>query len=195
MPLKIFHNKTRSGSYIIRLLFMMSVLPYWFYIPQLMQSQYGFSPFISGLAMFPVTIVNFVVAMRLTNIIHKWGNSKVLLIGESILSVGLLWTAFINYDIGYWKALFIPLILLGIGQGLILAPATNAGIHKTTSKLSGVASGVTNTAHQIGGPIGLSIITAFSSNTNNRIPFMAVFSIIAIVVVKITQKNETYTVI
>ena len=44
------------------------------------------------------------------------------------------------------------------GQGWLLAPITSAGIHEVDASLSGAASGMTNTMHQLGGPIGLSII-------------------------------------
>ena len=49
------------------------------------------------------------------------------------------------------------MLLVGLGQGWLLAPITSAGIHEVDASLSG-ASGMTNTMHQLGGPIGLSII-------------------------------------
>ena len=50
------------------------------------------------------------------------------------------------------------MLLVGLGQGWLLAPITSAGIHEVDASLSGAASGMTNTMHQLGGPIGLSII-------------------------------------
>ena len=53
------------------------------------------------------------------------------------------------------------MLLVGLGQGWLLAPITSAGIHEVDASLSGAASGMTNTMHQLGGPIGLSIIVFF----------------------------------
>lgn len=51
------------------------------------------------------------------------------------------------------------MILLGIGQGLIMGPATVAGVAGTSGEVAGAASGVVNTFHQIGGAVGLAFIS------------------------------------
>jgi sugar phosphate permease len=88
-----------------------------------------------------------------------------------------------NISSSYWGSVFIPMIIIGIGQGLILAPVTSAGVHETPTKLSGIASGVTNTMHQIGGPIGLSIIVSMTDNFHMEIWMMVIFTIISIFIV------------
>lgn len=83
-------NKVRSGAYITRLLFMMTMLPFWYFLPQMMQHQYGFSAFESGLAFLPMTLVNFVVALWLPRLTNRFGNGRILLVGEIVLAAGLL---------------------------------------------------------------------------------------------------------
>lgn len=96
LPLALFQNKIRSGAYVTRLLFMMAMLPFWFFLPQMMQSQYGFSALESGFAFLPLTIVNFMIAMQLPKLTSKFGNNKILLIGEITLSIGLILLAISN---------------------------------------------------------------------------------------------------
>jgi MFS family permease len=191
LPLSLFQNKIRSGAYVTRLLFMMAMLPFWFFLPQMMQSQYGFSALESGLAFMPLTIVNFIIAMQLPKLTVKFGNNKVLLSGEITLAIGLILLAISNPENGYWQTVFIPMIILGLGQGLILAPVTSAGVHDAPDELAGIASGVTNTMHQIGGPIGLSLIVATTNNFQTEIWIMAVFTLISLLVVAIfvNQRN------
>lgn len=191
LPLSLFQNKIRSGAYVTRLLFMMAMLPFWFFLPQMMQSQYGFSALESGLAFMPLTIVNFIIAMQLPKLTVKFCNNKVLLSGEIILAIGLILLAISNPENGYWQTVFTPMIILGLGQGLILAPVTSAGVHDAPDELAGIASGVTNTMHQIGGPIGLSLIVATTNNFQTEIWIMAVFTLISLLVVAIfvNQRN------
>lgn len=191
IPFALFQNKIRSGAYVTRLLFMMTMLPFWFFLPQMMQSQYGFSALESGLAFMPLTIVNFIIAMQLPKLTVKFGNNKVLLSGEIILAIGLILLAISNPVNGYWQTISIPMIILGLGQGLILAPVTSAGVHDAPDELAGIASAVTNTMHQIGGPIGLSVIVATTNNFQIEIWIMAVFTLfsLAVVAIFVDQKN------
>ena len=190
LPLALFQNKISSGAYVTRLLFMMAMLPFWFFLPQMMQSQYGFSALESGFAFLPLTIVNFMIAMQLPKLTSKFGNNKILLIGEITLSIGLILLAISNPENGYWQTVFVPMIILGLGQGLILAPVTSAGVYEAPDELAGIASGVTNTMHQIGGPIGLSVIVAITTNFQTEIWIMTVFTLISILVVALFVNNR-----
>jgi len=177
LPLSLFQNRTRTGAYMVRLLFMMAMLPFWFFLPQMMQTSYGFSALASGMAFLPLTLVNFGIALQLPRFVQKYGNKRVLVTGELILALGLTMMAVSDIEKGYWVAIFLPMLILGLVQGLILAPVTSAGVHEASDDLAGVASGLTNTMHQIGGPIGLSIIVAFTSSFNGALWFMLAFTI------------------
>lgn len=190
LPLILFKNKTRASAYIIRLLFMMTMLPFWFFIPQMLQSQYGFSALESGMAFLPLTIVNFIIALRLPQLTTKFGNARILFIGEVILTIGLILVACANINSGYWYALFIPMMIIGLGQGLILAPVTSAGVHETPTELSGIASSLTNVMHQIGGPIGLSLIVVSKSNFQMKIWIMVMFTLAALIVVAFLIRGD-----
>lgn len=169
LPLALFQNKIRSGAYVTCLLFMMAMLSFWFFLPQMMQSQYSFSALESGFTFLPLTIVNFIIAMQLPKLTSKFGNNKILLIGEIMLSMELILLAISNPENGYWQTVFVPMIILGLGQGLILTPVTSTGVYESPDELAGIASGVTNTMHQIGGLIGLSVTVATTTNFQTEI--------------------------
>ncbi|MGY3702959.1 MFS transporter [Vagococcus martis] len=182
LPLNLFKNRVRLGAYVARLLFMMTMLPFWFFIPQMLQSQYGFTALESGLAFLPLTIVNFIAALQLPYLTRKFGNNNILFVGELILAIGLIILVLSDITNGYWLAIFIPMIVLGLGQGLILAPVTSAGVYQAPKEMAGIASGITNTMHQIGGPIGLSIIVATTTNFYTEVWLMIIFTLISVVV-------------
>lgn len=171
MPLHLFKNGERLGAYVARFLFLGAMLSFWFLTPQIMQTELHFTPLMAGIGFFPLTIVNFFVAMKVAKLTLRFGNGRLLAIGLSITLVGMLFVSFFSSHLGYFIGIAIPMVLLGIGQGLSLSPLTVAGIAHTEAEEAGAASGIVNTVHQIGGSVGLSIIIAitglFSHNTYN----------------------------
>lgn len=185
LPLVLFNNRVRVGAYVARMLFMMAMLPYWFFLPQVWQASYHLTALQSGLAFLPLTLVQFVVSLSLGRLTALFGNQLILLVGEGLLFLGLLWTALSALSSGYWLAFALPMVVIGIGQGLVLAPVTSAGLYQAPDELAGIASGLTNTAHQIGGPIGLSLIVATAGNYHGQVATMAFFTGMAFVVVAV----------
>jgi EmrB/QacA subfamily drug resistance transporter len=164
IPLELFKNRTRTGSYIARFTFMMSMLTYWFILPQIMQKMYHFSPLESGLAFLPLTLVNFIAALFLPKLTKALGNSKVMIMGQVILLTGMFLSFISQPEWGYFYAMAFQMMIIGLGQGWLLAPLTAAGVAGVPPELSGAASGLTNMMHQLGGPVGLSIVVLFSSS-------------------------------
>ncbi|MFQ6366003.1 MFS transporter [Lactococcus lactis] len=164
IPLELFKNKVRTGSYVVRFAFMMAMLTYWFILPQIMQKMYHFSPLQSGLAFLPLTIVNFIAALFLPRLTRALGSSKVMILGQVILLTGMILSLVSQPEWGYFYAMIFQMMIIGLGQGWLLAPLTAAGVEEVSPELSGAASGLTNMMHQLGGPVGLSIVVLFSSN-------------------------------
>ncbi|WP_415859109.1 MFS transporter [Lactococcus cremoris] len=164
IPLELFKNRNRTGSYIARFTFMMAMLTYWFILPQIMQKMYNFSPLESGLAFLPLTLVNFIAALFLPKLTKALGNSKVMILVQVILLTGMFLSFISQPEWGYFYAMAFQMMIIGLGQGWLLAPLTAAGVAGVPPELSGAASGLTNMMHQLGGPVGLSIVVLFSSS-------------------------------
>lgn len=196
MPMSLFKSSVRSGAYIGRFIFMMAMLSYWFILPQIMQQIYHYTPLQAGIGFLPLTIVNFIAALYLPVITEKYGNTKVLIAGQIILILGLIISALINPLNGYWLAIGLPMILVGLGQGWILAPLTSAGIYKVDNTIAGAASGMTNSMHQLGGPVGLSIIVLFTAQITDITTYyhivmwmIAGYMIISLIIIIFSQKE------
>lgn len=169
MPLELFKDKTRVGAYIVRTIYMCAMLGFWFYLSECLQKVFQYSPIMTGIAFFPMTISMFVSAVYVPNLISRYGNKKILLLGNFFLISGFIWALFITENSEYLIGIALPLILLGFGQGFSMSPLTNLGIHNTKSEISGSASGLVNVAHQIGGSIGLSIMVAYNREITSMI--------------------------
>lgn len=185
MPLELYKNKVRLGAYLVRLLFMMALLPYWFLLPQQLGAQYGYSAFESGMAFIPLTVFQFGTALCIANWTKRFGNGRVLLVGEIVLLAGLVWAALADWTQGYWIAIAAPMCIIGIGSAMIVAPVTAAGIHKASNTIAGAASSLTNAVHQLGGPIGLSLIIMIATNFSISTYMMAGFTFVALLIVAV----------
>jgi EmrB/QacA subfamily drug resistance transporter len=164
MPLRLFASRERSGAYAARILFLGAMLGFWFFITQFLQVVDGFSPLEAGLAFFPMTVANFVVAVVVPQLTRKYGNGPLLAGGLAVTLVGMFWLSRLSADTAYVTGIALPMILIGAGQGASLGPLTASGIAGVTKEDAGAASGLVNVAHQLGGSLGLGIlVTVFAA--------------------------------
>jgi hypothetical protein len=124
----------------------------------------------AGIAFFPLTVVNFVVALQVARLTKKLGNGGLLIIGILLTFSGMFWMSRFTPATGYWLGIALPMVMLGVGQGLALSPFTAAGVAHTLGEDAGAASGVVNVMHQLGGSIGLSILVAVQGMFRGVVP-------------------------
>ncbi|GAA3703621.1 MFS transporter [Arthrobacter ginkgonis] len=175
MPLGLFASRERSGAYLARLLFVGAMMGYFFFTTQFLQGVYGFGPLQAGLAFMPMTVVNFFVALAVPRLTGRIGNTALLASGIAATLAGMGWLSRLEADSPYVVAVALPMALIGIGQGLAFGPLTAAGIAGVGSRDAGAASGVVNTAHQLGGSLGIGILVlvAAAAGTGNTAGVLA----------------------
>lgn len=158
MPLWLFANRERAGALVARVLFLGAMVGFWFYASQFLQGVLGFSAFAAGLAFLATALPQSAAAMMVPRLTQRFGNGKVLAVGLTITTAGLMWlAAVVNLGLGY-ASLIVPMVLLGVGQGWTLSPLTVAGIAGVPAGAAGAASGLVNVAHQLGGSLGLAML-------------------------------------
>jgi len=167
MPLRLFRSRERSGAYAARMLYLGAMIGFFYFTTQLLQGVMGFSAFQAGIAFFPMTIVNFAVAMLIPRLTPRFGNSTILSVGIAVTLTGMAWLSLVHPGSTYLTAIALPMILIGAGQGLAFAPLTSAGISGVKAEDAGAASGLVNTAHQLGSALGLGVLVAVSSGAGS----------------------------
>jgi MFS family permease len=106
----------------------------------------------------------FTMVQVLPRIAPRFGNTRLLIGGLVIGLIGMSWLTQIGEATPYFPQIALPLLLLGIGMGTALTPLTSAGIAGVAPEDAGAASGVVNTAHQVGGALGISVlVTVFTA--------------------------------
>ncbi|RZL80484.1 MAG: MFS transporter [Rhodococcus sp. (in: high G+C Gram-positive bacteria)] len=163
MPLRLFLSRERSGAYAARMLYLGAMIGFFYFTTQLLQGVMGFSAFQAGVAFFPMTVVNFIVAMAIPRLTPRFGNATLLATGVTLTLAGMAWLSLVHPASTYLTAVALPMVLIGAGQGLAFAPLTAAGIAGVTARDAGAASGLVNTAHQLGSALGLGILVTVSA--------------------------------
>jgi EmrB/QacA subfamily drug resistance transporter len=167
MPLRLFASRARAGAYVARMLYLGAMIGFFFYSTQYLQGVLGFSAFQAGVAFFPMTVVNFAVAMTIPRLTARLGQAVPLTAGVVLTLAGMAWLAQVQATSPYWTAVALPMVLIGAGQGLAFAPLTSAGIAGVGASDAGAASGLVNTFHQLGMALGLSVLVAVSASSGH----------------------------
>ena len=163
MPLRLFASSERVGAYLTRLLYLGAMMGFFFFTTQYMQGILHFSPLLAGFGFLPMSAINFAVALLVTRYIRRFGLATVLIAGVVFTLGGMAWLSQVGGTSNYWLSVALPMVLIGIGQGLAFAPMTSAGLAGVRGTDAGAASGVINTFHQVGSALGLSILVAIGS--------------------------------
>jgi EmrB/QacA subfamily drug resistance transporter len=163
MPLRLFAVPARAAAYGARLLFLGAMIGFFFFTTQYLQTVLAYRPAITGLAFLPMTTVNFAVALQVPRFTPRFGNGRLLAAGLAICAVGMAWLSQVSSSHNYVLAVALPMVLIGIGQGLTLSPLTAAGIMGVPAPDAGAASGVVNVAHQLGNSLGLAALVAVAA--------------------------------
>jgi predicted MFS family arabinose efflux permease len=163
MPLRLFASRERAGAYAARMLFAGTMIAFFYLTTQFLQGVYHCTPFQAGIAFFPMTVVNFFVALFVPRLTQRFGNAILLAAGLTLTLAGIAWLSQITAATPYLTGVALPMVLLGVGQGLAFGPLTAAGISGTTADDAGAASGLVNTAHQLGSSLGVGILVTASA--------------------------------
>jgi EmrB/QacA subfamily drug resistance transporter len=169
-PLRLFASRERTGAYVARLLVVGAMFSTFFFLTQFMQGVSGFSALRCGVAFLPMTLVMF-TAVRT---VPRWApraSGATLLVGGLLVGVaGLAWLSRIGAGTAYFPGLALPMVLLGAGLGVALAPLTVAGLAGVEPADAGAASGLVNVFHQLGGSLGIGILVTVFAATERSAP-------------------------
>jgi EmrB/QacA subfamily drug resistance transporter len=175
MPLRIFENRNRAGAYGVMLIVGAALFSMFFYLTQFVQDILGYSPIKAGFAFLPVSVCIILAAGTASQLITRTGAKPLALVGTATTSVGMFWLAQIQPTSTYVGGLLGPMIVFALGMGLTFMPLTLAAVSRVGEGDTGIASGILNTSQQIGGSIGLALlttvsITVFTSRLDTLLP-------------------------
>ncbi|MEJ0072865.1 MAG: MFS transporter [Candidatus Saccharibacteria bacterium] len=168
VPFKIFRIRNVTGANLVQMPIVAGMFSTFFFVTLYTQTVLGYSPVKTG---FSFLAVPFAIAISATNVprlVKKIGFKPILMVSPLIVAVALFLLAHVRIGGNYWHDLFPGLVLMGLGMGgnfIAITIAATSGVH---GKESGLASGILNTSQQIGGAIGLAVLTGLSTSAATR---------------------------
>jgi len=168
MPLRLFADRTRVGTYIVMLATGAGIFAMFYFLTQYIQEVLGFSPLAAGFAFLPVS-ATIVIAAQIVSRLVTWVPARLLIAtGSAFAGMGLLWMSTLSVGSPYATHVLPALLLVSLGMGFVFVPITLAAVSGVRSEDTGVASAMLNVVQQVGGTIGLSaLVTVFGTATKN----------------------------
>jgi MFS family permease len=132
-------------------------------VTQLFQFVLGYSPLRAGVAMMPIAFTVMIVAPLSARIVERFGTKKVVTTGMLLAALGLLTLSRATGDTSY-LIISGDLVLLSLGMGLIMPPATEAVMGALPAAKAGVGSAVNDATREVGGALGIAIFGSITAS-------------------------------
>ena len=163
MPLSIFRVRGLAAADLAQLLAFAGFLAMFFFVTLYMQNVLGYSPIRTGLAYLPVCVGAGLGAGLGSQLVARTGTRPLIIAGALVGAVGIALLSRIPVDGSYAADLLPGLTIMSVGLGTVfvsVASAANAGV---PAERAGLAAALLNTAQQLGGALGLAVLSAIAT--------------------------------
>lgn len=156
----LFRSHQRVGALIVATLVFGAQFAMFFLLVQYLQLVLGLSPVQAGLAFMPLTVLLFTTARLAPRLVARHGQAPLLAVGTLALTTSFVWLSVVVSGGGSLLAVLAPTLLLGAATGVTFMPATSLALRDVAPGDAGSASGLLQTAQQLGGAVGLAVVVS-----------------------------------
>ncbi|MCW2989370.1 MAG: transporter [Solirubrobacterales bacterium] len=169
VPFSIFRIRTLTGANVVGLLVGASLFSMFYFISLYMQQVLGYSAIHAGLSYLPLALTIMASAGIASGLVTKVGYKPVLAIGLLFIFAGLLWFSRVSVGGGFTTDILGPSLLAAAGLGFAFVTTTIAAVAGVEEAESGLASGLINTSQQIGGALGLAVLSSIATSHTSSV--------------------------
>jgi EmrB/QacA subfamily drug resistance transporter len=169
LPLRLFRLRNFTFANVETFTVYAALSTLTFFLVIFLQQLAGYSPFRSGLATVPITVVMFVLSPRVGRLSMRIGPRWFMGIGPLICAASLIWMRTLSPGFDYWTTLLPQLLIFAVGLSLIVAPLTSTVLADAGERDAGIASGVNNAIARIAGLIGIATVGAAIAGSGNEL--------------------------
>lgn len=164
MPLSIFKIRNVSGANLMMVPVTAGMMGMFFFASLYIQGILQYSPVETGLAFLPVPVVIAISATIASRFVGKIGFKPLLMLGSSLLTVGIFYLSLITLDGTYVANVLPGLLIMGLGGGMTFVSISVAATSGVPGHEAGLASGLVSTSQQMGGALGLAILSGVATS-------------------------------
>jgi predicted MFS family arabinose efflux permease len=162
--LSIFRVRSLTGANLVLLVVAGGLFALFFFASLYVQEILGYNPLKAGLAFLPVSFGIGIGAGIAQQLVRKIGVRPVGIIGLVLATLGLFWLSRVTPDGTYVKDLLPGLLLMSFGMGNTFVPITLIATTNVGAEDAGLASGLFNTSQQVGGALGLAVLSTLAAD-------------------------------
>jgi len=162
VPFSIFRLQTLTAANIAGFIMGTAMFSMFLMLTLYMQEVLGYSPLETGVAYLAVAGTAVIWANVAAAAVNRMGVKPALILGMSLLTAGLVYFTQVSVDGSYWTDLFPGFLMLGVAIPFAFVPITIAALAGTKPHEAGLASGLINTSQQIGGAVGIAVLSTIA---------------------------------
>ncbi|WP_406011062.1 MFS transporter [Streptomyces sp. NBC_00637] len=165
LPLRILLDRNRGASFISVLIIGAGMFGVFLFLTYYLQQSLAYTPVETGLAFLPM-VAGLMLASTLasTALIPRFGPKPVVPLGMGMAAAGMAWLTALDLGSGYATDVLPPLVVAGLGLGLVMAPSMSLATAGVGAEDAGVASAAVNTMQQVGGSLGTALLNTLSTS-------------------------------
>ena len=168
MPFSIFRLQTLTAANIAGFIMGTALFSMFLMLTLYMQEVLGYSPLQTGIAYLAVAGTAVIWANVAAAAVNRVGVKPAMILGMGLLTAGLLYFTQVSVGGSYLADLFPGFLILGIAIPFAFVPITIAALAGTKPREAGLASGLINTSQQIGGAVGIAILSTIAVTTTTN---------------------------
>jgi EmrB/QacA subfamily drug resistance transporter len=172
LPLAVVRDRNRGAAFLAIGITGLAMFAAFLFLTYYLQETLGFSPIQTGLAFLPMVAMVMVTAtVASTRLLPRVGPGPLVPAGLALAAVGVGYLTRIDAGSSYAGAVLPGIMASGIGFGMIMAPSFATATHGVADGDAGVASALVNTSQQVGGSLGVALLsTVFASAVSDFVP-------------------------
>ena len=167
VPFSIFRLQTLTAANVAGFVMGTALFSMFLMLTLYMQQVLHLSALRTGLGYLAVAGTAVIWANVAAQVVNRIGVKPTLIFGMSMLTLGLLYFTQVSVDGSYWADLFPGFLILGVAIPFAFVPITIAALAGTKPQEAGLASGLINTSQQIGGAVGIALLSTIAVSTTD----------------------------
>ncbi len=174
LPLTLFKSRSFSGANLLTLFLYAATGIFFFLFPLNLIQVQGYSTTATGAAILPLILLMFSLSRWSGGLVARYGRRAPLMVGPVIVALGFVLFALPSVGGNYWKEFFPPVLVLGFGMAVTVAPLTTVVMNSVDEDRVGAASGVNNAVARVASVLaiavlGIVMVKAFAFHLNPKL--------------------------
>lgn len=165
MPLSIFKIRNVSGANLMMVPVTAGLMGMFFFVSLYVQGTLNYSPLMTGLSFLPIPIIIGISSTLAPRFVAKVGFKPLLITGTILLTLGTFLLSFVGAEGSYLVNVLPGLVIMALGAGITFVSVSVAATSGVPSNEAGLASGLLSTSQQMGGALGLAILSGVATAT------------------------------